>query len=230
MIFAHTSMEPRLWRGWLRDGQTFEVSWGGCSVGLRLTYHAGDTVAQRFLWIGLGLVQVFVPLGLKAVEWDFGDEPQWGLDMSRELAIHWQWGQYSRRWEWPFHLYSISHDVLREDGSWRDVWQDRRLGGSGRSEALVEEHPYRYVLRSGEVQERTARVTRERFTSGRHILSRLGWPKRVRHSIWVEFSDEVGEGTGSWKGGTVGCGWTMLPGETAEGALRRMERERKFDR
>lgn len=46
--------------------------------------------------------------------------------------------------------------------------------------------------------------------------------------IDIEFSDEVGERTGSWKGGVLGCGFDMLPGERPVDALRRMELERKF--
>ena len=35
-------------------------------------------------------------------------------------------------------------------------------------------------------------------------------------------SDEVGEETGSWKGGTIGCGYNLKPGETAEECFDRM--------
>lgn len=86
--------------------------------------------------------------------------------------------------------------------------------------------PYRYVLRSGEVQERTATIQH-----GQTLWTRpwLPW-RRLVDAINVEFSDEVGEGTGSWKGGTLGCGYTMRVGETPTECLRRMERERKFSR
>lgn len=86
--------------------------------------------------------------------------------------------------------------------------------------------PYRYVRRSGEVQERTATIQH-----GQTLWTRpwLPWRKLV-DAIDVRFSDEVGEGTGSWKGGTIGCGYIMKPGETPVECLRRMERERKFSR
>jgi hypothetical protein len=45
---------------------------------------------------------------------------------------------------------------------------------------------------------------------------------------YIEFNDEVGERTGSWKGGTLGCGYNLLPNETPLECLRRMEKERKF--
>jgi len=50
----------------------------------------------------------------------------------------------------------------------------------------------------------------------------------IRRMINIEFSDEVGERTGSWKGGCTACGYDWLPGEEQETALRRMERECKF--
>lgn len=50
-----------------------------------------------------------------------------------------------------------------------------------------------------------------------------------RTSIDIEFDKEVGERTGSWKGGTLGCGYNLLPNETPLECLRRMEKERKFN-
>lgn len=37
----------------------------------------------------------------------------------------------------------------------------------------------------------------------------------------LRFSEEVGPQKGSWKGGTIGTGCDMLPGETPEQAFRR---------
>jgi hypothetical protein len=54
------------------------------------------------------------------------------------------------------------------------------------------------------------------------------WKKMVHTSIDVKFDGEVGERTGSWKGGTIGCSYEMLPHETPENTLRRMESEREF--
>lgn len=85
---------------------------------------------------------------------------------------------------------------------------------------------YRYALKSGESQERVATIT----NITRMTWKMRGWPwkKKVNTSIDVTFNDEVGERTGSWKGGTIGCSYEMLPNETPEQTLRRMEKERKF--
>lgn len=44
---------------------------------------------------------------------------------------------------------------------------------------------------------------------------------KIRRSLDLKFSEEVGPEKGSWKGGTVGHGIDMLPGETPEMAFRR---------
>ena len=123
--------------------------------------------------------------------------------------------------------FQVRHEVLRPDGSWVPFvgsWErDKEPDGK-----LVSEFPYRYMLGSGEVQNRTAKVYTERRVRRQHWLKWTSRFDRTRYAIDVQFSDEVGEGTGSWKGGCVGCGYELHPGETPELCLRRMERERKF--
>ena len=45
--------------------------------------------------------------------------------------------------------------------------------------------------------------------------------RKIRRSLDLEFSGETGPEKGSWKGGTVGTGIEMLPGELHEAAFRR---------
>ena len=47
------------------------------------------------------------------------------------------------------------------------------------------------------------------------------YPKKIRRSLDLRFSEEVGPEKGSWKGGTTGHGTDMLPSETPEQAFRR---------
>ena len=59
----------------------------------------------------------------------------------------------------------------------------------------------------------------------------LMWTKLfaiTNKTIDIEFDKEVGKRKGSWKGGTVGCSYTLLPNETPLECLKRMEKERKF--
>lgn len=99
----------------------------------------------------------------------------------------------------------------------------------GFQKSVSQTYPYRYVLKNGNSQERQATVYVDRM-----IWRARWWPviprQKVRTSINVNFDSEVGEGTGSWKGGCIGCGYEMLPNETPLECLRRMEVERKFNR
>ena len=87
-----------------------------------------------------------------------------------------------------------------------------------------ETHPYTYTLRSGEVQHRLATIKVDTRKWTRYWLPF----KCISKSIDIEFNDEVGERSGSWKGGCMGCSYEMLPNETPLQTLRRMEQERKF--
>jgi len=51
----------------------------------------------------------------------------------------------------------------------------------------------------------------------------LSWirPAKIRRSLSLKFSEELGPEKGSWKGGIVGTGANMLPGELHEAAFRR---------
>lgn len=89
----------------------------------------------------------------------------------------------------------------------------------------TETHPYTYTLKSGEVQHRRATIRVEEMEWRRWWLP---W-RHVWRGIEVEFDDEVGERTGSWKGGTLGCGYEFKDStETPLECLRRMEAEREF--
>lgn len=87
-----------------------------------------------------------------------------------------------------------------------------------------ETHDYTYVRRNGEVQSRRATIKVESRLWTRYWLPY----RKLRRYIDIEFNDEVGERSGSWKGGVICCSYDMRPGETPLQTLRRMEREHKF--
>lgn len=60
-----------------------------------------------------------------------------------------------------------------------------------------------------------------RFGTGWCSWLSLFCKPKIRRSLDISFSDEVGPEKGSWKGGTVGTGIDMLPGELHESAFRR---------
>lgn len=115
------------------------------------------------------------------------------------------------------------HETYKKRLPWKEAQQIKEKLG-----IWEETYPYKYVLKSGEVQERTATVTVDEMEWRFRWFKWLPLFRKIRKSISIRFSGEVGEETGSWKGGTTGCGYDLLPNETPEQCLRRMEKERKF--
>lgn len=159
---------------------------------------------------------------------------RWGVSFDpgeRYLALN--WGHRHKHIYMPWMYDHCRTEVMVRDGRFVPYERFRR-GSFGESPELAgryrESFTYRYTLRRGEVQIRTATVTVERrsWCWRAWPFRWFRWPSKTRTSIEVEFSDEVGEETGSWKGGCVGCGYDLRPNETPEKCLRRMEEERRF--
>lgn len=174
------------------------------------------------------------------------DRRSWGVSFHFEpdmKNVFFRWGDKCRIWDLPFvnHVFR-ANDVQLPDGSWTPFvgsWEEKQPGNEAMSAwngkplkdpdgRYVETHPYRYELRGGAVQNVTATCHVERMTWRRKWLTWTRWSEWSRKSLEISFSDEVGERAGSYKGGCIGCSWAMLPDETIEQALRRMEAERKF--
>lgn len=69
----------------------------------------------------------------------------------------------------------------------------------------------------------TTHIEEREWRFGTGLFKWLSWFRRplIRRSLDLAFSDEVGPEKGSWKGGTIGTGFEMLPGELHEAAFRR---------
>jgi hypothetical protein len=193
-----------------------------------LRYISGDDEHRPTICIGTPFATIFVYVGVTPKE-EYHDERH-GIGFSifvDYLTIY--FGKSYKMWDIPFlsynHKYTIKSTVDDE------VFYDSRKEQSWDEEfRLMDEravsYPYKYTLKSGEVQERIASVIKEYRIWGRKWFPFL---TRERNSIWVTFNEEVGERTGSWKGGVTGCGYDLKDGETALECLRRMEKERKFE-
>lgn len=160
------------------------------------------------------------------------DKHEWRSDGSNRI---WEWHK-----EWPWNWASCTlWEVQREDGSFVPKvdgdYPDRRKEfewpyKDGRKMYIDQ---YTYKLRDGRIQRRIATYHVSRMTWHKRyqkwpFMGWAKWPEMVDRSINVSFNDEVGERSGSWKGGCTGCSYEMLPGETPLQTLRRMEKERKF--
>lgn len=105
-----------------------------------------------------------------------------------------------------------------------DTWKDEV-----KSLLWKREYSYHYILKSGKGQARIATVGVLEREWRMRWLTWIPLFNKVSRSIDVEFNDEVGERTGSWKGGTLGCGYELRQGESPIQCLRRMEKERIFN-
>lgn len=171
-----------------------------------------DWHERRAGWVrlGFGVFRVAFSFPWK---WTVPDEsqcsgPTYGFHFhSDSLVLH--WGKSKGRRDDPIKFIKMP---------WQ--WRHREHKVLTQPEA----HPYTYTLRSGEEQRRTATIQVETRLWTRPWLPHT----RLSRSIDVTFDGEVGERSGSWKGGVIGCGYEMLVGERPVDTLRRMERERKF--
>lgn len=210
----HYAIERGLARFWFENWH-LEFSTGRPILAIGIDYHGGDTAS---IHLALLYVQVFICF-----------PPTEGLMRIADyrLGIFNGWGWGFTAYSDDIHFHHGVDDGRSGHGFSIFTWPWRRWHHA-RHEYFgpPEQHSYIYTLKSGERQERTATIQVEEREW--RWLWQSSPVRRIRRGIDIKFSDEVGERTGSWKGGCVGCGYTMKKGETALECLRRMERERIF--
>lgn len=147
-----------------------------------------------------------------------------------EGAIHFNWRLKCKiihmPWTWGSAVrWSVFDAIGRKIPKIHEYGKDKGPYEDGRH---VETHPFVYVLRSGEIQKRTATIWGEEMEWRLRYFPWLPWPRLIKRSIAITFSDEVGERSGSWKGGTIGCSFDWRNGESMRSCLQRMQHEREF--
>lgn len=169
---------------------------------------------------------------IKKVPYDECDPPRYGV-YYHERSFWFPYGNKIKCIHLPWELNWIRTSCLKKNGEWehetkksrdKNFWDKEKWGDTLYSET----HPYQYTTKNGTVQNVTATIgVEEREWRWRWFM----WFKFInmkKKTIDVNFSDDIGERKGSWKGGTTGCGYELLPNETPFECLKRMERERKF--
>lgn len=188
--------------------------------------------------ISLFFFMLTIKLPFKNKWTDECDAPTWGIAYHNQTLWIYRGGKGNmnggKKW-WtmyaPWSPQWVRTSNLRKDGTWeherkgnrKSFWEDK-----WKDILWSETYLYTYTLKSGEIQNRLATVKVAEREWRWHWFKWLPLTKKVNRSIEIDFNDEVGERTGSWKGGTTGCGYTLLPNETPLQSLRRMEKERKF--
>ena len=185
----------------------FEISGLACEVEFPSDWHE-----EKLGWfrIGLGLFRAGLAFPWK---WVVPDNyqcsgPQYGFTFFGD-SLHLHWGKCNGVQDDPAKL-------IQMPWGWR--FKEHKILSD------KETHDYIYRLKSGKVQHRKATINKE---SREWYRPWIPW-SLYRETIDIEFSGEVGERTGNWKGGTIGCDYGLLPKESPLQCLRRMESERKF--
>lgn len=229
---------PRLlrWLGcFMIDDGALRFWWGeiNFSFGLALgysVYHESASWRIHLLWPAMYLK---APMLIRQRQGTEDWMASYGFSLF-DRSIHLNWRTRCKIINFPWSYTWVRSSYLLNDGSWHVERGRMRLGdGTSMREIMAkrgwrETHPYVYMLRSGEAQERLATISVNEMEWRQRWLKWCPWFAKVVRSIEIEFNDEVGERTGSWKGGCLGCGYALLPDELPVHALRRMERERKF--
>ena len=209
-------------------------SWGELSFrwGLGLAYSVYHEDAHINIHIGPFNLFLKVPMLIVQRPGTEDWNAHYGFSVF-ERTIHLNWRLHCKIIHFPWDWTHVRTTFLRPDGTvffhepkGPTNWDERKE----RLKEISEAHPYHYLLLpEGKVQSRTATIYGMEMEWRWIGLKWLPWPSKISRTIAVEFSDEVGERSGSWKGGCTGCGYEWKHGETMHQSLRRMERERRFN-
>lgn len=175
------------------------------------------------------------------------DPPKWGIGYHHQTLWIYIGGKGNMRggckwitFNMPWQFDWVRTSTLLKDNTWYHETRKNRIEWFTASKEkgtrnwleenkMADVYDYTYILKSGKIQERKATIgveEREWRLRGARWFSPI---KSISKTISVEFNDEVGERTGSWKGGCIGCSYELLSNETPLECLRRMEKERKFN-
>jgi len=227
---------------WRINKESIDFKWGYFAprFAFEFVLHRGTYFDCRYALsfaLGWGLFQIYLPFKTRLEEGCV--MPEYGFKIYSDTLWIYKGGDYecgqTQNGYWaldlPFFSYTfVGHWIKDKDDKW--VVMDHKNNDSNiepwifrEQGAYTETHPYTYTLKSGEVQERTAICSVEKRKWHRKWFPFLTMERTV---IDIEFNDEVGERTGSWKGGTIGCSYEMLPNESIKDCLKRMEQTRKM--
>lgn len=164
------------------------------------------------------------------------DPPKWGIAIHNNTFWIYRGGKGNMNggnkwWTWDIPFITkkwVRTSILLNDDTWEhetkgnrkefytDYWKSRQKYWN-----------YNYTDKyDGQVIPTTIYVEEREWRP--KWLTWTGIFKKISRDIDVHFSEEVGRRKGSWKGGTVGCGYKMLPNESPLECLKRMEKERDF--
>lgn len=190
---------------------------------------AGYFDTRHLISISFLFFSLYLHLPLHS-QYDECDPPGYGISyFGRTLWWHWNREFYTLHMPWDYDWIRTSN--LREDGNWEhETRGDSKDFYDDKWKYIIwsKTYPYVYVLNNGTIQKRNATVKVEEREWRQKWLRWTPLFSKIRKTIDVTFDGEVGERTGTWKGGTIGCGYDLRKGESPLDCLIRMEKDRKF--
>ncbi len=192
------------------------------------------------LFWGWGKFYLALPFDTGINECDYRE---WGFSFGHRDAkydiehIHFKFGKNYKFIEFPFiALEFYRHSIMLKDGNWeteyyntkpnKEFWDSEKWNDKKWSEI----HTYTNITSWGEVQTANATITIEEREWRRKWLMWTSIGSYNKKYINISFDREIGDRSGSWKGGCTQCSYELKPNETPIACLRRMEQERSFVR
>jgi hypothetical protein len=165
------------------------------------------------------------------------DSPKWGIAIFGSTVWIYRGGEGNMKggnkwWTWniPFITQSwVRTSILLKD----DTWENETPKDRGKS---FYDDKWKNKQKSW-TYEYTDKYDGEKIPTTIYVEEREWRPKwltwtslfaKKRRTIDIHFSKECGKRKGSYKGGTLGCGYDLLPNELPLDCLKRMEKEREF--
>ncbi len=137
---------------------------------------------------------------------------------SSETTKSWSWFLPWTQWR---HIRTSFYD--QHGAHFYSNTKKRNYDEQSKAEAACPKVDFLFEDYDGAVITATTHIQEMEWSFGEGWFSWLRFfrPNKIRRSLDMAFSAEVGNEKGSWKGGTVGCGIDMLPRETHEDAFHR---------
>lgn len=131
-----------------------------------------------------------------------------------------RWGCFLPWTQWRF----VRHSFYDADGN--HFWTAPKGASWDQRREMEEKCPtlqFSFRDHDGETLIATTKIEEREWLFGEGWFKWLSWFRKpmIRRSLDISFSGETGPEKGSWKGGTVGTGIDMKPGELHEAAFRR---------
>ena len=224
---------------WRINKDSFDAKWGYFAprFSFRFVLHRGGYFDQRyaitlaFIW---GVFHFYLPFKTRLCEGC--NLPQYGIAIHNDTFWIYTGGEFDESigqctkndqwitWYLPFFSWKFDgHWIEDKEGQFvkmeNDTYEFRK------NNAMTFTYPFTYTLKSGIIQERTATCTIEKRKWHRKWFPFLTKTSKV---IEIEFDDEVGERSGSWKGGVIGTSHELRDGETVWECLNRLKLERNL--